>query len=212
MSLPTLLVASTNPGKFREFSELLSDLPLRLASLAHLPGAPAVAEDGATYAANATHKALSLACWSGCATLADDSGLEVDALRGAPGVHSARYAGVEQDSHANLHKLLRVLEAIPPSERTARFRCVVVVACPNGATLLAEGSCDGRILEVPRGSSGFGYDPVFLYPPLDLTFAEIPPAAKNRVSHRAVACARLRKKLISFLLAHADACAGCKLD
>ena len=212
MPLPTLLIATTNAGKFREFSDLLDDLPLRLRSLADLPGAPAVAEEGATYAANAMHKALSLARGSGCATLADDSGLEVDALGGAPGVHSARYAGLEQDSGANIRKLLQALAAAPPSGRTARFRCVLVVACPNGATLLAEGSCEGRIMEAPRGRSGFGYDPVFLYLPLKLTFAEIPPAAKNRVSHRAVACARLRQELMSFLSAHAGACAGCKLD
>jgi XTP/dITP diphosphohydrolase len=212
LSSPTLLIATTNSGKFREFSQLLGDLPLRLASLAGLPGAPAVAEEGETYAANATHKALSLARWSGCATLADDSGLEVDALRGAPGVHSARYAGVEQDSGANLHKLLQALDSIPPGERTARFRCVIVVACPNGATLLAEGSCEGRILEAPQGRSGFGYDPVFFYPPLDSAFAEVPAAVKNRVSHRAQACTRLRRKLLSFLSAHADACTSCKLD
>jgi XTP/dITP diphosphohydrolase len=209
---PTLLIATTNSGKFRELSALLGGLPLRLASLADLPGAPAVAEDGATYAANATQKALSLARWSGCATLADDSGLDVDALRGAPGVHSARYAGSKQDSRANTRKLLQALAAVPLEKRTARFRCVVVVACPHGATLLAEGTCEGRILNAPRGRSGFGYDPVFLYPPLNLTFAEIPAAMKNRVSHRAVACFRLRKRLLRFLLAHADACAGCKLD
>jgi XTP/dITP diphosphohydrolase len=211
LSLRTLLIATTSSGKFREFSDLLDDLPLRLASLADLPGAPAVAEEGATYAANATHKALSLARWSGCATLADDSGLEVDALHGAPGVHSARYAGVEQDSRANIDKLLRALDAIPSSERTARFRCVIVVACPNKATLLAKGSCEGRILEAPRGRSGFGYDPVFFYPPLDAAFAEVPAAVKNRVSHRAQACTRLRERLLSFLSAHAGACAGCKL-
>lgn len=212
MPFPTLLIATTNSGKFREFSQLLGDLPLRLVSLAGVPGAPAVAEEGETYAANATHKALSLARWSGCATLADDSGLEVDALRGAPGVHSARYAGVEQDSRANLHKLLQALDSIPPSERTARFRCVIVVACPNGATLLAEGSCEGRILEAPRGRSGFGYDPVFFYPSLDSAFAEMPAAVKNRVSHRAQACTWLRRNLLSFLSAHAAACASCKLD
>jgi XTP/dITP diphosphohydrolase len=212
LSLPTLLIATTNGGKFREFAQLLGDLPLRLASLADLPGAPAVDEDGDTYVANATLKALSLAHWSGCATLADDSGLEVDALCGAPGVRSARYAGVEQDSHANLDKLLEALESVPANERTARFRCVIVVACPNGATLVSEGLCEGRILEAPRGRRGFGYDPVFFYPPLDSAFAEVPAEVKNRVSHRARACTALRPKLLSFLSAHAGACAGCKLD
>jgi XTP/dITP diphosphohydrolase len=212
LSFPRLLIATTNPGKFREFKQLLGDLPLRLASLADLPGAPAVAEHGETYVANATIKALSLARWSGCASLADDSGLEVDALCGAPGVHSARYAGVEQDGRANLEKLLRALESVSPSERTARFRCVIVVACPDGATLVTEGSCEGRILEAPRGRGGFGYDPVFFYPPLNSAFAEVSAAVKNRVSHRARACTELRTKLVSFLSAHAAACANCKLD
>lgn len=212
MSAPFLLIATTNAGKFREFEQLLGDVPVRLASLIELPGAPAVAEEGATYTANAMHKALTIARWSGCATLADDSGLEVDALYGAPGVRSARYAGAAQDSRANIHKLLQALQDVPPNERTARFRCVVVVACPDGATLLAEGSCAGRILAAPRGHGGFGYDPVFLYPSLNLTFAELPAASKNRVSHRAQACIRLRDELLSFLTAHAQACAGCKLD
>jgi XTP/dITP diphosphohydrolase len=212
LPLPALLIATTNRGKFREFSALLDDLPLRLASLADLPGAPAVAEEGATYAINAAHKALSLARWSGCATLADDSGLEVDALGGAPGVHSARYAGLEQDSGANLRKLLQALDGIPPRQRTARFRCVLVVACPDGAALLAEGVCEGRILTAPRGRGGFGYDPVFFYPPLDAAFAEVPPALKNRVSHRAQACTQLREELLHFLSMHARACAACKLD
>jgi XTP/dITP diphosphohydrolase len=143
--------------------------------------------------------------------LADDSGLEVDALRGAPGVHSARYAGLEQDSGANINKLLQALQAVPLSERTARFCCVLVVACPNEATLLAEGSCEGRILEAPRGRGGFGYDPVFFFPPLGAAFAEVPAEVKHRVSHRAQACSRLRENLLSFLSAHAGACAGCKL-
>ncbi len=212
MSVPTLLIATGNAGKLREFAQLLRDVPLRLASLAELPGAPAVAEEGATYTANAMHKALTIARWSGCATLADDSGLEVDALHGAPGVQSARYAGAEQDSRANIHRLLQALHDVPAGARTARFRCVVVVACPDGATLLAEGSCAGRILAAPRGHGGFGYDPVFLYPSLNLTFAELLAAAKNRVSHRAQACGRLREDLGGFLAAHAAACAGCRLD
>jgi len=200
--LPFLLIATTNPGKFREFSELLADLPLRLQSLADFPSAPEVAEDDDTYAANARHKALTIARWSGRSALADDSGLEVDALGGAPGVHSARYAGENQDSVANVAKLLRALAGVPPAERAARFRCVVVVACPEGTTLTAEGGCDGRIIETPRGREGFGYDPVFLYPPAGLTFAEMPAAMKHRVSHRARACAQLRERLMLFLSAH----------
>jgi XTP/dITP diphosphohydrolase len=212
VSLPTLLIATTNAGKVREFAQLLGDLPLRLRSLTDLPLAPAVPEDGLTYAANAVAKAVTISRWSGCATLADDSGLEVDALRGAPGMHSARHAGAAQDNRANIHKLLEELRDVPPVERTARFRCVIVAATPDGATLTAEGACAGRIIEVSRGSGGFGYDPVFLYAPLERTFAEIPAAVKNRISHRAGACAGLRRDLIHFLSAHAAACAGCRLD
>ncbi len=198
-SCPALLIATTNAGKFREFAELLGGLPIALKSLAQFDSAPEVAEDGATYTANALHKALTVARWSGCSALADDSGLEVDALHAAPGVHSARYAGPAQDSAANIAKLLAALEGVPLAQRTARFRCVIAVARPGGATLTAEGICQGVIIETPRGSGGFGYDPVFLYPPLDQTFAEIPAAVKNRLSHRARACERLRAHLLSFL-------------
>ena len=196
---PTLLIATTNAGKFREFAELLGDLPIALKSIAEFADAPEVPEEGATYAANALHKALSLARWSGCSALADDSGLEVDALRGAPGVHSARYAGPAQDSAANVAKLLAALEGVPLAQRTARFRCSLAVARPDAATLIVEATCEGYITEAPRGSAGFGYDPVFLYPPLRQTFAEIPAAVKNRLSHRARACERLRPRLLTFL-------------
>ena len=198
-SRPTVLIATTNAGKFSEFAELLGDLPIAFKSLAEFANAPEVPEDGATYATNALHKALSLARWSGCATLADDSGLEVDALHGAPGVHSARYAGPAQDSAANIAKLLAALEGVPLAQRTARFRCVIAVARPAGATLTVEGACEGYILETPRGGAGFGYDPVFLYPPLGQTFAEVPAAVKNRLSHRARACERLRVQLLAFV-------------
>ena len=196
---PTLLIATTNAGKVREFAELFHELPINLHSLADLPGAPEVAEDGATYAANAVHKALTLAAWSRRAALADDSGLEVDALGGEPGVHSARYAGSAQDSAANIAKLLAALQGVPSAQRTARFRCVIAVARPDSATLTVEGTCDGVILDAPRGSGGFGYDPVFLYPPLGQTFAEIAPAVKNRISHRARACNLLGPQLLEFL-------------
>jgi XTP/dITP diphosphohydrolase len=202
LSRPLLLIATANPGKFRELGELLADLPLRLQSLADFPDAPEVAEEGDTYAANALHKAETIARWSGRVALADDSGLEVDVLGGAPGVRSARYAGMGQDSRANIRKLLDALAGVPLSERTARFRCVIVVARPDGATLTADGSCNGVIIDAPRGRDGFGYDPVFLYPPTGLTLAEMPAAAKNRVSHRARACAELRERLLPFLSEH----------
>jgi XTP/dITP diphosphohydrolase len=197
-----LLIGTTNAGKFREFCELLGDLPVVLRSLNDFPGAPQVEEDGDSYRANALRKAMALACWSGHPTLADDSGLEVDALQGAPGVCSARYAGPQQDSAANIRKLLSAIQGIPEERRTARFRCVIVVAALDGATLTAEGTCEGRILERPRGYGGFGYDPVFLYPSLGLTFGEMAPAQKNRLSHRARACAALHPQLRGFLAAH----------
>jgi XTP/dITP diphosphohydrolase len=198
----TLLIATGNAGKFREFCELLADLPLRLTSLADFPDAPRVAEADTSYVANALHKAVTIARWSQCAALADDSGLEVDALGGAPGVRSARYAGEGQDDRANVDKLLEALRDTPVAARTARFRCAIAVASPDGATLTAAGACAGHILGVRRGSAGFGYDPVFFYPPAGLTFAEMPTAQKHQVSHRGRACAALRPQLLRFLSAH----------
>jgi XTP/dITP diphosphohydrolase len=199
---PTLLIATTNAGKFREFGDLLGDLPIDLCSLADYPGAPLVPEDGVTYLANALQKAVTIARWSKRATLADDSGLEVDALHGAPGLRSARYAGSEQDSRANVVKLLGALVGVPAAARSARFHCVICVAAPDGATLVTQGACAGRITEQPLGSDGFGYDPVFLYPPAGLTFAQMPAAEKNKVSHRARACAEVRGQLLPFLEQH----------
>lgn len=198
-SSPDLLIATTNPGKFGEFAALLAGVPVRLHALAEFDSAPRVAEDGASYRENALHKALTLARWSRYAALADDSGLEVDALQGAPGVHSARYAGDQQDSDANIRKLLEALADVPDARRAARFRCVIVVARPDGATLVTEGTCEGRITRVPRGRHGFGYDPVFLHPPSGHTFAELSAAVKNHISHRARACRQLRPQLAGFL-------------
>jgi XTP/dITP diphosphohydrolase len=206
-----LLLATRNPHKTREFRELLG-LAFDVIDLSSLAEIKLPDETGGTFVENATLKAVTVSEDRHLLVIADDSGLEVDALRGAPGVHSARYAGAEQSSRANVRKLLDELRGIPPVERTARFRCVIVVATPDGATLTAEGSCEGRIIEVSRGSGGFGYDPVFLYAPLERTFAEMPAAMKNGVSHRAGACAELRHDLIHFLSAHAAACAGCRLD
>lgn len=204
MPYPSLLIATTNAGKFREFGVLLGGLPIDLRCLADLPTrAPQVPEDGTTYAENALKKALTLARWSHCSTLADDSGLEVDALGGAPGLHSARYADPEQNSEANIRKLLHALAGVAPAERSARFRCAIAVASPDGANLVTEGTCEGSILARPRGRGGFGYDPVFFYAPAGLTFAEMPAEFKNRVSHRAVACQQVREQLVSFLAAHA---------
>jgi XTP/dITP diphosphohydrolase len=198
---PVLLIATTNPGKARELAELLEDVAVTVRSLIGIPGAPAIPEVGSSYLENARAKAVSIARWSGRTALGDDSGLEVDVLGGAPGIHSARYAGAAQDSHANLVKLLRALDGVPEARRTARFRCVLVVARPDGQTLVVEGSCEGRITERPCGSGGFGYDPIFYYPPAGMTFAELPAAIKHRVSHRGHAGAELRQRLMDFMVA-----------
>lgn len=194
---PRLLVATTNPGKLAEFRQLLRPLDV---SLDPLPaGAPAVDETGATYRENAELKARQIAAWSGRPALADDSGLEVDALHGAPGVLSARYAGPDSGDAANTRKLLTALSGVPPSARGARFRCVIAVARADGELLVVEGTCEGFIVEEPRGTGGFGYDPVFLYPPSSQTFAELAAMTKNAVSHRAAACAALLPLLEDFL-------------
>lgn len=193
-----LVLASGNRGKLEEYRALLGGLPIALRPLAAIPGAPTVAEDAPTYLGNARAKAHALARHSGLAALADDSGLEVDALGGAPGVRSARFAadaGRGSGDAANVALLLERLRDTPAARRTARFCCVVVVAFPDGGELVAEGSCVGTIPVAPRGGGGFGYDPVFYFPPRDRTFAELDPAEKNRVSHRAQAVAALLERL-----------------
>lgn len=194
-----LLIGTTNQGKFREFERLLGGLGIELVRLGDLPGAPEIEEDADTYAGNALKKAATLARWSGLTTLADDSGLEVDALGGQPGVRSARYAGPGQDDASNRAKMLQALGATADAERRARFRCVIVVARPDGARLEAEGVCEGRIATAERGTRGFGYDPLFVYEPAGSTMAELADDAKDEISHRGRAAAALRGRLKAFL-------------
>jgi XTP/dITP diphosphohydrolase len=190
-----LIVATRNANKVRELTPLLGDLGVEVLSLADFPGLPEVVEDGASFGANAAKKAYVIAASIGLPALADDSGLEVDVLGGRPGVRSARYAGVGHDDRANNARLLGELIDVPPAERTGRFRCAIALADtadPAGWTLIVrEGTCDGVILDAPRGASGFGYDPLFLYPPLGRTFAELSVEEKNRLSHRARAIAAI---------------------
>ncbi len=192
-----VLLATTNRGKLDELRTLLEGSEIDL----HIPpgseSAPCVEEIGSTYKENAMLKASAIASWSGGWALADDSGLEVDALGGAPGLKSARYAGPSQDSKANIEKLLRDLRGVPEPLRTARFRCVLALVHPDGRAVFAEGICKGRITLAPSGNGGFGYDPVFFFPPNNCTFAELPPDVKNKVSHRAQACLNLRPQLVS---------------
>ncbi len=183
-----LLIATQNPGKAEEFRSLLAPLEARLRFPVDLDLHLEVSEDGATYVDNARKKALSYARVAGIPTLADDSGLEVDALDGAPGVHSARYApGGDGDRVA---ALLEHLRRVPWERRTARFRCVIVVVTVSGDILSAEGSCEGMIALEPAGQGGFGYDPVFYLPDYGCTMAQLPQEEKNRISHRARAVQR----------------------
>ncbi len=190
-----LLIATHNQGKKREYAELLCGLGLELTTLSEMGIRTDVDENGATYAENALLKARAYAAMSGLLTLADDSGLDVDALGGAPGVHTARYAGEGADDCQRYTLLLHNLEGVPDAERTARFRCVIALAWPDGRTEVVQGTCEGRITHAPRGANGFGYDPVFYLPEFDRTMAELPAEVKNRISHRARAAQSARPLL-----------------
>jgi len=193
-SPPRLLLASGNPGKLRELRAILHGLPVELVGLADAGAGepPEVAETGATFLDNALEKARAYAAWSGLAAVADDSGLEVDALGGAPGVRSARYAGQGAGDQANLDKLLAELAGVPPERRTARFRCAAVLVDRELGEWSAEGVWKGRLLEAPRGTGGFGYDPVFVPDGWDRTSAEVDQATKDAASHRGKAFRALR--------------------
>jgi XTP/dITP diphosphohydrolase len=196
---PVLLLASANQGKLRELRTILDGLGVELVGLdeAGLGEPPDVEETGDTFLENALLKGRAYAAWSGLAAVADDSGLEVDALGGAPGVRSARYAGPGAGDQANLDKLLAALEGVPPERRTARFRCTAALVDPTGAgeegrEWHAEAAWEGRVLDAPRGSGGFGYDPVFLPDGWELTSAEVDQATKDAASHRGKAFRALR--------------------
>ena len=189
----TLVVATGNKGKLREIADILDGLGIAIKTIADFPGAPSPEEDGATYRDNVLIKARALRDFTGLAALADDTGLEVEALGGAPGLVSARYAGPDQDPLKNRSKLLAALARVPDEERGARFVCIIAVALPGGGEFTFDGECPGRITTKPRGSGGFGYDPIFFVPEHGMTMAELDPAVKNRVSHRARALAKFRE-------------------
>ncbi len=191
-----LVVASANPGKLREFRELLEGLPYQILGLNDLGIAPP-AETGSSFLENALLKARHAASAAHAPAIADDSGLEVDALGGAPGIYSARYSGSCANDATNNAKLQAALEATPILERTARYRCVLafVAGESDPAPLIAEGVWEGRIIDSPRGSGGFGYDPYFWVPDLNMTAAELDSAEKNRRSHRGMASRALRAQL-----------------
>ena len=198
-----IVLATTNLGKIRELEALLRDLPLKFYTPRDFSEVEPPKEVGSTFFDNAFLKARHWALATGYMALADDSGLEVDALGGAPGVYSARFAGPQASDEENIRKLLEKLKGVPWEERTARFRCVIVLYHPSGRWLKAEGTWEGLIALEPRGEQGFGYDPVFLPVEFDFkkTVAELSPETKNRLSHRGRALAALREMLPDFLQA-----------
>lgn len=203
-----ILVATTNPGKMKELSEMLAELSAQIEwlSLRDFPNVPEVEEDGDTFADNARKKALGYARATGLWTLADDSGLMIDALDGAPGVRSARYAADEAPSgdrkaidRANFQKVLRLLNGLPAERRTARFQCHLCLAEPEKILLEANGSVEGVINQAPIGDNGFGYDPIFFIPALGKTAAQLDADQKNCISHRGNAIAAFKGRLKALL-------------
>ena len=196
-----LVLASHNAGKLKELRAMLADLPLQIVSAAEA-GVGDVPETGLTFVENALIKARAACQASGLPAIADDSGLIVDALGGAPGLYSARYAGSPTDDDANNAKLLRDLRDVPAARRTARFFAVIVLLrhATDPQPLICEGRWEGVIIEAPRGSNGFGYNPVFLDPTHGLTAAEMTPALKNTLSHRALALQQLKQQLATLSL------------
>lgn len=200
-----LLVATNNAGKIRELNELLEDLPVELFGLNNFENISDVEETGATFAENAILKANSYALETGFWALSDDSGLEVEALGGAPGVFSARYAGEQADDAQRIAKLLDELAATGDQSRRARFVCVMAVADENGEIkFLAEGICDGKIALKPRGGNGFGYDPIFIPDGFEQTFGELSSTVKREISHRARAIKEIMRFLRSFTALELD--------
>ena len=193
--LQPLLLATGNAGKIREFLHLLHAVPYDFMTLGDVGLSDDVAEVGATLEENAALKAKSYSRRSGLWAVADDSGLEVDALGGAPGPRSKRYAGPEASDEELVQHLLQEIASVPSERRDARFRCVIALASPHGDLSLFQGVCAGTIAVEPRGAGGFGYDPIFLLPNLGRTMAELSPEEKNRVSHRARAAAALVEAL-----------------
>jgi len=193
-----VIVASRNKGKVREIRDALEGLNLRILALSNFPGAPEVEEDGKSFTENALKKARFYSKYFGKLVLADDSGLEVDSLKGQPGVHSARYAGERASTQENNHKLLREIQGVPISKRGAGFKCIIAIASPDGREAIAEGSCRGRIGLREKGKKGFGYDPLFILPQYGRTMAELSLEEKNRVSHRGKALRKIRRIIQSF--------------
>jgi XTP/dITP diphosphohydrolase len=195
--LKEIVLATRNRHKGVELAALLGDLGIRIRTMDEFPGVPDVVEDGATCEANAVKKAREVATATGLPAVADDTGLEVDALGGRPGVYAARYAGERATYEDNCRKLLEELSGVPREKRTARFITVAAIALPSDGVQVATGELRGAISEKPAGSRGFGYDPVFFVPELGKTLAELSPEEKNRISHRAKAFLQAKELLRS---------------
>jgi XTP/dITP diphosphohydrolase len=193
-----LLVASRNKDKAHELVALLGDLPVAMCTLHDVEGVPEIVEDAETLEGNAIKKATVAFERTGLPSVADDTGLEVGYLQGAPGVYSARYAGPGASYADNVRKLIGALKGVPPRRRNARFRCVMAFVSSGGVLEVVEGSCPGSIIEAPRGNGGFGYDPVFLPDGHRQTFAEMDLATKNGLSHRARAALAMRPVLVRY--------------
>lgn len=191
-----IVLATKNQGKLREIKKILSDLPhIKILSLLDFPDVPNAIEDRLTYTENAAKKARLVAQKTGKPALADDSGIEVEYLRGAPGVHSARYGGAGLGDRERNALLLKEMQGVPREKRQARFRCVMVLAWPEGREQSFEGNCAGIITEAPAGQEGFGYDPIFYLPEYGKTMAEVGLEIKNQISHRAKALMKVKEAL-----------------
>ncbi len=194
-----VVLATRNMGKVKEIKQILRGLDLDILTLNDFPEVPSIIEDGKTFKENAVKKARFVAEHLNMPSIADDSGLEVNAFNRRPGILSARYAGENATDEDNNRKLLKELNDIPPEKREACYRCVVALVFPSGEEETAEGSCNGFIALEPKGAGGFGYDPLFYIPEYGMTMAELPPEIKNRISHRGKAFARLKEKLTDII-------------
>lgn len=191
-----IVIATRNKGKAKEIREMLKGLKIKILALDDFPEIPAPLEDGKSFRENALKKARFVAERLQITTLADDSGLEVNILGGQPGIFSARYAGENATDKENNMKLLKELSGIPFEKRRARYKCAIAIVIPRAKEEVVTGSCSGLIALKPKGTGGFGYDPLFYVPEYGKTMAELPPGIKNRISHRGMALAKLRKKLL----------------
>lgn len=194
-----VIIATKNVGKAKEFEHIFSQYNIIVKSLLDFEEIDDIVEDGETFEENALIKARAIAKQFNQVVIADDSGLEVDALEGRPGVYSARYAGENRDDQANIDKVLRELEGTPEEKRSARFVCALALVTPEGDESVVRGTCEGQILTQCIGNEGFGYDPIFYLPELEKTMAQIPKSKKNVLSHRADAFMKLKEVLMTFV-------------